>query len=106
MTRHFGIRDSLAPPLSVAETEISLQGGWTTERGCLRQTCPWIRLSTLETFLPKLREVGFDDTVIDESYEIPRDLIRGIVEPEPVLSSSHTQTPAQLLEIFQEDSRA
>jgi ubiquitin thioesterase protein OTUB1 len=63
-------------------------------------------ISTLEAFLPKLREVGFDDSVIDEAYEIPRDLIRGIVEPEPVSNSGQTLTPAQLLEVFQDASRA
>ena len=63
-------------------------------------------ISTLEAFLPKLREVGFDESVIDEAYEIPRDLIRGIVEPEPVSNSGQTLTPAQLLEVFQDDSRA
>lgn len=61
-------------------------------------------ISTLEAFLPKLREVGFDDSVIDEAYEIPRDLIRGIVEPEPVSNSGQTLTPAQLLEVFQDAS--
>lgn len=63
-------------------------------------------ISTLEAFLPKLREVGFDESVIDEAYEIPRDLIRGIVEPEPVSNSGQTLTPAQLLEVFQDDSCA
>ncbi len=63
-------------------------------------------ISTLEAFLPKLREAGFDGTVIDESYEIPRDLIRGVVEPETVSNSGQTLTPAQLLEVFQDDSRA
>lgn len=63
-------------------------------------------ISTLEAFLPELLKAGFDATVIDESYEIPRDLIRGIVEPEPVSNSGHTLTPAQLLEVFQDDSCA
>ncbi|KAI9430852.1 cysteine proteinase [Lactarius indigo] len=63
-------------------------------------------ISTLEAFLPKLREVGFDDMVIDESYEIPRDLIRGIVEPNPGSNSRQTLTPTQLLEVFQHDSRS
>jgi len=44
--------------------------------------------------------------VIDESYEIPRDLIRGIVEPELVSNSGQTLTPAQLLEVFQDDTSA
>jgi ubiquitin thioesterase protein OTUB1 len=61
-------------------------------------------ISTFEALLPKLREAGFDGTVIDEGYEIPRDLIRGIVEPEPVSNSGQTLTPAQLLEVFQDDS--
>ncbi|KAF8258163.1 peptidase C65 Otubain-domain-containing protein [Lactarius quietus] len=61
-------------------------------------------ISTLESFLPRLEEVGFDRSVIDEAYEIPRDLIRGIVEPEPVSNSGQTLTPAQLLEVFQDDS--
>ncbi|KAH9003692.1 cysteine proteinase [Lactarius hatsudake] len=61
-------------------------------------------ISTLEAFLPKLHEAGFDGMVIDESYEIPRDLIRGIVEPNPSSNSRQTLTPAQLLEVFQNDS--
>ncbi|KAI9461938.1 cysteine proteinase [Lactarius psammicola] len=61
-------------------------------------------ISTLEALLPKLREVGFDAMVIDESYEIPRNLIRGIVEPGPASNSGQTLTPAQLLEVFQDDS--
>jgi ubiquitin thioesterase protein OTUB1 len=54
--------------------------------------------------LPKLREVGFEEMVIDDSYEIPRDLINGIVDPEPVSNNGSTLTRAQLLEVFQDDS--
>ncbi|KAH9031883.1 cysteine proteinase [Lactarius pseudohatsudake] len=61
-------------------------------------------ISTLEAFLPKLHEAGFDGMVIDESYEIPRDLIRSIVEPNPGSNNGQTLTPAQLLEVFQNDS--
>ncbi|KAH9980568.1 peptidase C65 Otubain-domain-containing protein [Russula compacta] len=61
-------------------------------------------ISTLESFLPKFREVGFEDMVIDDSYEIPRDLINGITDPEPVSNNGTTLTPAQLLEVFQDDS--
>ena len=61
-------------------------------------------ISTLEAFLPKLREVGFEEMVIDDSYEIPRDLINGIVDPEPVSNNGSTLTRAQLLEVFQDDS--
>jgi hypothetical protein len=61
-------------------------------------------VSTLEGFLPKLREVGFKDMVIDESYEIPRDMIRGIVDPEPVSNNGTTLTRAQLLKEFQDES--
>jgi hypothetical protein len=55
--------------------------------------------------LPKLRDVGFTDMVIDESYEIPRDLIRGIVDPQPVVSTTTgtTVTRAQLLKEFQDE---
>lgn len=42
--------------------------------------------------------------VIDESYEIPRDLIRGIVDPEKVSHNGTTLTPAQLLKEFQDES--
>lgn len=57
-------------------------------------------------WLPKLRNVGHDGTMISESYEILRDLILGIVEPEFVSGSGQTLTRVQLLEVFQEDSRA
>ncbi|KAF8494372.1 peptidase C65 Otubain-domain-containing protein [Russula emetica] len=60
-------------------------------------------IATLEGFLPKLRDVGFTDMVIDESYEIPRDLIRGIVDPQPVSTTGTTLTPAQLLKEFQDE---
>ncbi len=63
-------------------------------------------IATLEAFLPKLRDVGFEDIVIDDSYEIPRDLINGIVDPEPVSNNGSTLTRAQLLEVFQDDSSA
>jgi hypothetical protein len=55
--------------------------------------------------LPKLRDVGFTDMVIDESYEIPRDLIRGIVDPQQPVSTAGTTTltPAQLLKEFQDE---
>jgi hypothetical protein len=55
--------------------------------------------------LPKLRDVGFTDMVIDESFEIPRDLIRGIVGPQPVVSTTTgtTLTLAQLLKEFQDE---
>jgi hypothetical protein len=54
--------------------------------------------------LPKLRDVGFTDMVIDESFEIPRDLIRGIVDPQPVSTTTGTTlTPAQLLKEFQDE---
>jgi hypothetical protein len=59
-------------------------------------------IATLEGFLPKLRDVGFTDMVIDESYEIPRDLIRGIVDPQQPVSTAGT-TPAQLLKEFQDE---
>ncbi|KAH9990366.1 peptidase C65 Otubain-domain-containing protein [Russula vinacea] len=39
-----------------------------------------------------LREVGFKDMVVDASYEIPRDLIRGIIDPEPVSFSTNGTT--------------
>ena len=42
--------------------------------------------------------------MIDDSYEIPRDLINGITDPEPVSNNGTTLTPAQLLEVFQDDS--
>jgi len=42
--------------------------------------------------------------VIDDSYEIPRDLINGIVDSEPVSNNGTTLTRAQLLEVFQDDS--
>jgi len=61
-------------------------------------------ISTFEAFLPKLREVGFENMVIDDSYEIPRDLINGIVDSEPVSNDGSTLTRAQLLEVFQDDS--
>jgi len=60
-------------------------------------------IATLEGFLPKLRDVGFTDMVIDESYEIPRDLIRGIVDPQPVSTTGTTLTRAQLLKEFQDE---
>jgi hypothetical protein len=61
-------------------------------------------ISTLEDFLPRLRDVGFKDMVVDESYEIPRDLIKGIVDPEPVSTDGTTLTPARLLREFQDES--
>ena len=61
-------------------------------------------IATLEAFLPKLRQVGFEEMVIDDSYEIPRDLINGIVDSEPVSNNGTTLTRAQLLEVFQDDS--
>ncbi len=42
--------------------------------------------------------------VVDESYDIPRDLIRGIIDPQPVLNNGTTLTPAQLLKEFQDES--
>ena len=42
--------------------------------------------------------------MIDDSYEIPRDLINGIVDSEPVSNDGSTLTRAQLLEVFQDDS--
>jgi hypothetical protein len=67
-------------------------------------------MATLEGFLPKLRDVGFTDMVIDESFEIPRDLIRGIVDPQPVSSTGTGTTlpvtPAQLLKEFQDECSA
>ncbi len=61
-------------------------------------------IATLEGFLPKLRDVGFTDMVVDESYEIPRDLIRGIaVDPQPVSTTGTTLTPVQLLKEFQDE---
>lgn len=59
-------------------------------------------IATLEGFLPKLRDVGFTDMVIDESYEIPRDLIRGI-EPISTTGTTLPVTPAQLLKEFQDE---
>jgi hypothetical protein len=57
--------------------------------------------------LPKLRDVGFTDMVIDESYEIPRDLIRGIIDPQPAVSTAGTTlTRAQLLKEFQDECSA
>jgi hypothetical protein len=61
-------------------------------------------ISTFENLLPKLEQVGFDKTVIDESWEVPRDLIMGIVESDLVSNSGKTLTPAQLLEVFQNDT--
>jgi len=61
-------------------------------------------LETLEGSLPKLREAGFQDMVIEDSYEIPRDLIGGIVDSEPVSNNGSTLTPAQLYNVFQDDS--
>ncbi len=61
-------------------------------------------ISTLEGFLPKLRDVGFTDMVLDESFEIPRDLIRGIIEPQPISTNGTTLTPEQLLKEFQDES--
>jgi len=61
-------------------------------------------ISTLENLLLKLAESGFEKTVIDDSWEIPRDLITGIVDPEPVSNSGKTLTPAQLLEVFQDNT--
>jgi ubiquitin thioesterase protein OTUB1 len=63
-------------------------------------------ISTLEESLKSLRKVGFDESVIEEAYEVPRDLIRGIIEPDTVSNSGQTLTPAQLLEVFQDDTRA
>lgn len=60
-------------------------------------------IATLEGFLPKLRDVGFTDMVMDESYEIPRDLIRGIVDPPQVSTTGTTLTLAQLLKEFQDE---
>jgi hypothetical protein len=71
-----------------------------------RQLAVATSISALENLLPKLQEVGFDKTVIDESWEIPRDLITGIIDPELVSNSGKTLTPAQLLEVFQDDSSA
>ncbi|KAN0141969.1 Peptidase C65 Otubain domain containing protein [Lactarius tabidus] len=61
-------------------------------------------ISTLEESLKSLRKVGFDESVIEEAYEVPRDLIRGIIEPDTVSNSGQTLTPAQLLEVFQDDT--
>jgi len=64
-------------------------------------------VATLEGFLPKLRDVGFTDMVVDESYEIPRDLIRGIIDPQSVSTTTAggtTLTRAQLLKEFQDES--
>jgi ubiquitin thioesterase protein OTUB1 len=61
-------------------------------------------MATLRDFLPKLREVGFEDLVIDDSFEIPRDLITGIIDSEPVSNDGSTLAPWQLLEVFQDDS--
>jgi len=69
-----------------------------------RKTAVQSSISTLQDFLPRLREIGFKDMVVDESYEIPRDLIRGIVDPEPVSNNGKTLTPAQLLREFQDES--
>lgn len=63
-------------------------------------------ISTLEETLKSLQKVGFDKSVIDEAYEVPRDLIRGIIEPDTVSNSGQTLTPPQLLEVFQDDTRA
>ncbi|KAI0270606.1 cysteine proteinase [Gloeopeniophorella convolvens] len=58
-------------------------------------------LSTLEAALPQLEAAGFHSMVIEECFETPRDLIRGVVEP----ADGHTLlTPAQLLEAFQDYS--
>jgi len=61
-------------------------------------------MATLRDFLPKLREFGFEDLVIDDSFEIPRDLITGIIDSEPVSNNGTTLAPWQLLEVFQDDS--
>ncbi|KAI9454268.1 peptidase C65 Otubain-domain-containing protein [Russula earlei] len=61
-------------------------------------------MSTLEGFLPKLREAGFEDLVIDDCYEVPRDLVKGIVDPESVSTNGATLTRTQLLEVFRDDS--
>jgi ubiquitin thioesterase protein OTUB1 len=61
-------------------------------------------MATLRDFLPKLREVGFEDLVVDDSFEIPRDLITGIIDSEPVSNDGTTLAPWQLLEVFQDDS--
>jgi len=42
--------------------------------------------------------------VVDESYEIPRDLIRRIVDPQQPTGT--TLTPAQLLKEFQDECSA
>ena len=63
-------------------------------------------ISTLEETLKGLQKVGFDKSVIDEAYEVPRDLIRGIIEPDTVSNSGQTLTPPQLLEVFQDDTCA
>ncbi|KAI0277807.1 peptidase C65 Otubain-domain-containing protein [Russula aff. rugulosa BPL654] len=63
-------------------------------------------IATLEGFLPKLRDVGFTDMVIDESFEIPRDLIRGIIvdsQPAGSTTTGTTMTRAQLLKEFQDE---
>jgi hypothetical protein len=74
------------------------------QEGSKRKGAVEASISTFEAFLPKLREVGFEKMVIDDSYEIPRDLINGIVDSEPVSNDGSTLTRAQLLEVFQDDS--
>ena len=69
-----------------------------------RKTAVQSSISTLQDFLPRLRKIGFKDMVVDESYEIPRDLMRGIIDPEPVSNNGKTLTPAQLLREFQDES--
>jgi len=75
-----------------------------SQEGSKRKGAVEASISTFEAFLPKLREVGFENMVIDDSYEIPRDLINGIVDSEPVSNDGSTLTRAQLLEVFQDDS--
>ena len=61
-------------------------------------------LEALLALLPTLREVGLDGTLIDNSYEMPRDMIPGIIKPQLVSNSGQTLTP--LLEMFEDDDRA
>jgi len=61
-------------------------------------------IATLERSLLKLREAGFQEMVIEDSYEIARDLINGIVDSEQVSNNGSTLTPAQLYTVFQDDS--
>jgi ubiquitin thioesterase protein OTUB1 len=61
-------------------------------------------IATLDRSLLKLREAGFQEMVIEDSYEIVRDLINGIVDSEQVSNNGSTLTPAQLYTVFQDDS--